>query len=110
MSIPKPSVRDDVKKAIKDKRPSGCKNPGGAIGAMYKLVVAKEWKNKGVEARLLSETFQDLPRVKPNWDVVYVWANPTDHARIALYEEYKFIKILDNKGKFEAVAYARYNK
>ncbi|EER12476.1 hypothetical protein Pmar_PMAR007607 [Perkinsus marinus ATCC 50983] len=110
MSIPKASLAYEVEKAIKDKRPSGCKHPGGAIGAMYKLVVAEKWKKAGLEAGLLSKTFQDLPKVKPNWDVVYVWANPADGPRIALYKEAKFIKILDNQGASKLQAYARYNK
>mmetsp|Transcript_12046 Transcript_12046/g.11897 ORF Transcript_12046/g.11897 Transcript_12046/m.11897 type:complete len:111 (+) Transcript_12046:63-395(+) len=110
MAIPKPSVPADVKKAIAKKRPSGCKKPGGAIGIIYELLVANLWKDEGIEGRLLSGMFQDLPRVKPNWDVVYVWANPADGPRIALYKEAKFIKILDNQGASKLQAYARYNK
>ncbi|EEQ98971.1 hypothetical protein Pmar_PMAR026695 [Perkinsus marinus ATCC 50983] len=108
MAIPKPSVPADVKKAIAKKRPSGCKKPGGAIGIIYELLVANLWKDEGIEGRLLSGMFQDLPRVKPNWDVVYTQLKPVDHAQIALYEKLKFMQILDEGGG-ALLVYARYN-
>ncbi|EER01081.1 hypothetical protein Pmar_PMAR023959 [Perkinsus marinus ATCC 50983] len=108
MAIPKPYVPSDVKGAIEARRPSGCKNPGGAIGGIYKLVVAQKWKNEGVEAKVLSEALKDVRRLQPNWDVIYIWVLRANYDRIALYEKSRFIKILD-KRQDSLVAYARYN-
>ncbi|EEQ98969.1 hypothetical protein Pmar_PMAR026693 [Perkinsus marinus ATCC 50983] len=87
MSIPmsETSVPDDILFEILRNRPMSSKQWVGDIGAIH-----------------------NLPSVQPNWDVLYLYANPTKRARVALYEKHKFIKILD-KVEGDPVVYARYN-
>ncbi|EEQ99917.1 hypothetical protein Pmar_PMAR008215 [Perkinsus marinus ATCC 50983] len=108
MSIPKPGVPDDARKAINAKRPKGCKHPGGAVGFIYKVIISELWKADGIDAKLLLKVFEDLPRVQRSWDVVYTYINPANFARIILYEKLEFMKIMDKVGG-NLVAYARFN-